>query len=389
MYRILLPLLLFVACNHGSVQGVRPVELRGVWLTNVDSDVLKSRQSIAEAMQFLADNHFNLVCPVVWNKAATQYRSGVMARLFDFPIDTVYGARDPLAELIEEAHKRDIAVIAWFEYGFAASHKKIVGHILQKKPEWTARDSQGKPLIKNGFEWMNAYHPEVQQFMLDLITEVVTNYDVDGIQGDDRLPAQPSSGGYSEYTRQLYKAAHQNNEPPRDIMDADWLRWRADHLNEFAARVYQSVKEIDPALIVSWAPSIYPWSYEQYLQDWPAWVHAGNADLIVPQHYRYSIAEYKNTLDSQRPEILGLAETGVPVYPGILMNVQGYVIPEEFLLASIGYNREKGVNGEIFFFYEGLRMNNDRLARALKDTYYSQPADLPFKPRYKNREVVK
>ena len=30
---------------------------------------------------------------------------------------------------------------------------------------------------------MNAFHPEVQEFMTNLILEVVENYDVDGIQG--------------------------------------------------------------------------------------------------------------------------------------------------------------------------------------------------------------
>ena len=33
-------------------------ELRGVWITNVDSDVLFSRQSIVDAMDYLADRGF-------------------------------------------------------------------------------------------------------------------------------------------------------------------------------------------------------------------------------------------------------------------------------------------------------------------------------------------
>ena len=46
-------------------------ELRGVWITNVDSDVLFSRQSIVDAMDYLADQGFNVVFPVVWNKGYT------------------------------------------------------------------------------------------------------------------------------------------------------------------------------------------------------------------------------------------------------------------------------------------------------------------------------
>ena len=52
---------------------------------------------------------------------------------------------------------------------------------------------------------MNAIHPEVQDFILNLIEEVLINYEVAGIQGDDRLPAMPSEGGYSTYTKDLYK----------------------------------------------------------------------------------------------------------------------------------------------------------------------------------------
>ena len=56
-------------------------------------------------------------------------------------------------------------------------------------------------MTKNKFQWMNAFHPEVQDFMLDLISEILFSYPtIDGIQGDDRLPALPSTAGYDEYT---------------------------------------------------------------------------------------------------------------------------------------------------------------------------------------------
>jgi len=32
--------------------------------------------------------------------------------------------------------------------------------------------------------------------MIDLFKEVITTYNVDGVQGDDRLPALPSIAGY-------------------------------------------------------------------------------------------------------------------------------------------------------------------------------------------------
>jgi len=103
-----------------SPAGGRSVELRGVWLTNVDSRVLDSRAAIAEAMEFLAAHHFNIVFPVVWNKAATTYPSRVVREAIGVEIDPRYRGRDPLAEVVEEAHRRRIAVVPWFEFGFAA-----------------------------------------------------------------------------------------------------------------------------------------------------------------------------------------------------------------------------------------------------------------------------
>ena len=49
--------------------------------------------------------------------------------------------------------------------------------------------------------WWNALHPGPQELLLKLISEVVEKYDIDGIQGDDRLPAMPSEGGYDEFSK--------------------------------------------------------------------------------------------------------------------------------------------------------------------------------------------
>jgi uncharacterized lipoprotein YddW (UPF0748 family) len=355
-----------------------PGEIRGVWLTNVDSEVLNSRESIAEAMQFLADHHFNLVYPVVWNKALTIHPSDVLEGVTGSRQDPLYEGRDPLQELIEEAAKHDIAVMPWFEFGFATSYELGGGPILEARPEWAARDAEGNLLTKNGFEWMNPYHPEVQDFMVALVTEVVERYDVAGVQGDDRLPANPSEGGYSDFTRALY-LEETGREVPEDSRDPEWLRWRAGRLNAFAQLLYRSVKDADPDALVSWSPSVYPWSYEEYLQDWPAWIRGDYADLVHPQVYRYDLDAYVATLDAMAPDSIGLtAPQYERVTPGVLMNVGDYVIQPDYLLGALAANRERGFPGEVFFFYEGLRKNDDALADTLLATFYAEPAPLPF-----------
>ena len=342
----------------------QPTAVRGVWLTNVASDVLTSREKIAEAVTLLDTLGFNTIFVVTWNKAATMYRSQVMDSLFNQPIDPVYGERDPLQEIIEEAHALDIKVFAWFEFGFSSGFKSNGGLIPDKFPQWASRDQQGNIAEKNGFEWMNALHPEVQEFMTALVLELVENYEVDGIQGDDRLPAMPSNAGYSDFTKNLYADEHGGNYPPEYAKDYEWIQWRAQKLSEYGKALYAKVKAADPNCIVSMAPSIYPWSEENYLQDWPVWVNQGFVDLIIPQLYRYDIESYKKLLQEITHWQID-QKNFHKFYPGVLLQVNDYNPDPEFLRQMINANREYGIHGEVFFFYEGVK----KFPELFKDIY--------------------
>ncbi|NEP07125.1 MAG: family 10 glycosylhydrolase [Okeania sp. SIO2G4] len=343
--------------------------LRGIWLTNVDSKVLHSRDNIAEAMDFLAETGFNVVFPVVWNKAFTLYPSQLMQTIFGREIDPQYKGRDPLAEVIIEARRVGMKIIPWFEYGFVSSYKQNGGLLLAKKPEWAARDCRGNLLVKNGFEWMNALDEQVQNFLIDLVLEVVKNYDIDGIQGDDRMPAFPSEGGYDAKTVERYRQQF-SCHPPQNHKHHKWLQWRADILTNFLTRLHREVKAIKPELLVSMAPSFYKWSLNEYLQDYPTWINQGIVDLIHPQLYRRDFASYKS-LVQQLVKQQFICNHLSKVFPGILIKVGSYRISVDYLLEAIAYNRSVGINGEVLFFYEGLRENNDALAKALRMIPYS------------------
>ena len=324
----------------------------GTWITSVASTALDSRENIKKAVEVCADYGINHIFVVVWNKGRTHYPSKVMKELIGIEIAEQYVGRDPLQEMIEEAHAKGIKVHAWFEYGFAASNNQKGGLILEKKPEWAAKDCVGKLLTKNGFEWMNAFHPEVQDFMLSLVLEVVNGYEVDGVQGDDRLPALPSTGGYDEYTRNLYKQEHAGMEPPKDYKNADWVNWRADRLTDFLGRLYTAVKAVKPEVMVTTAPSIHPWAKDEYLQDWPAWLENGYTDMVIPQHYRYDIDAYRSVLLQQLSYLSG--KNRRKFYPGVLIQNGSYNPSLEYLTQMVETNRANGVEGECFWFYEGI-----------------------------------
>lgn len=340
--------------------------VRGVWLTNVDSEVLNSKQNIIEAVNLLDELGFNTIFVVTWNKAMTSYPSKIMKELTGIEIDTLFTGRDPLKELIEEAHKRNMKVIAWFEFGFSSSYELNGGPIIERKPEWAAKDVNGNLVKKNGFEWMNGFHPDVQDFLLSLIMEVVANYDIDGIQGDDRLPALPSEAGYDEYTVSLFKSQHDGKEPPAYHKDFYWIQWRADLLTDFMRRIYETVKDYDENIIISMAPSIYPWSKEEYLQDWPAWMRKGYVELICPQIYRYDFKNYKNALNQIIEDQIDKNDLD-KFYPGVLLKVGDYYPSQEFLKQMIEENRNNNINGEVFFFYEGIKKYPDFFKEIYKD----------------------
>ncbi len=352
-------------------------EMRGVWITNVDSDVLFSDSRIAEAMNYLESVGINVVFPVVWNKGYTLYPSQIMNERFGVPIWQLVSGRDPLKKLVIEAHRNGIEVIPWFEFGFATSYSLNGGHILAKYPDWALKNLAGQLVVKNGFDWMSGINPDVQNFMTSLVLEVVDTYDVDGVQGDDRLPAMPVEGGYEEYTKNLYITEHNGQAPPTNYGNSDWMRWRADKLNAYYKSLRDSVKLRGEYLIFSSGPSPYPWGYQNYLQDTKTWVTDGIVDNFIPQLYRQDITSYTYEVQNALNQIP--IEKRDIMFAGVLAKSGSYVITPELLLSSIAANRNKGVKGETFFFYEALRLNNNRLGDTLKSSVYNEKALLPFR----------
>ncbi len=368
-----------------NVLAQSPAEFRAVKITNVDSDVLFSDQGITKAMNYLASIGANVILPVVWNSHGTTgdytlYPSRVMTRYFGQAMYPLFAQeRDPLRRLIIEAHRNGMEVMPWFEMGFSTSYSQNGGHILAAYPDWALRDSQQRLVVKNGFDWMSAINPQVQEFMLALVTEILDQYDVDGLEFSDRIPALPVEGGYDSVTTHIYRAEHNGANPPQNYRDPAWMRWRANQLNTFYRQVRDSIKARSEHLIVSSSPSVYPWSYEEYLQDSKTWFDQGIVDHLIPQLYRYNYNDYlyelNKSLSYVAPDKRGY------FYAGMLLYLKGdhYLISPDFFLKSIQANRERQVNGEAFFFYEGLRQNNNRLGDTLRATYYSQPALLPHR----------
>jgi uncharacterized lipoprotein YddW (UPF0748 family) len=348
---IFFALFLFTVMQAQQTQTEQPV--RGTWITNVGSKALFSKKNIRKAVKLCKQKGINNIFVVVWNNGVTLYPSEVTQQYINIKQDAVFKGFDPLATIVKESHRQGLKVHAWFEFGFSYAYKNNNSLWFQKYPHWAGKNNKGELLQKNGFFWWNALHPEVQAFMKKLVLEVVEKYAVDGIQGDDRMPAMPAEGGYDEYTKELYKKETGMNVPD-DCREAKWLQWKADKISNFGKTLYSEVKEKKAGCLVSWSPSIYPWSKEQYLQNWPDWLNGGYADFIMPQLYRYDINAYEKILKELDMQVT--PEQRKKIFPGILTSLaNGYKVKREMLQQMIALNRKYGFNGECLFYFETLK----------------------------------
>lgn len=340
-----------------------PTELRGVWLTNVDSEVLFSRPTLNNALRRLKRLNFNTVYPTVWNWGYTLYPSAVAERAIGQRVDPHPGLqkRDMLAQAISQGHRLGLAVIPWFEFGFMAPADS---ELALRHPDWLTRRRDGTQVVMEGIYprvWLNPFHPEVQQFILDLVAELASNYAIDGLQLDDHF-GLPAELGYDPYTIQLYQQEHQGKRPPDDSTDAEWTRWRADRISRVMAQVFHTVKARKPDCLIALSPNSRDYSYRAFLQDWGTWERQGYIEELIVQIYREDLSSFE--LELTRAEI-EMARDHIPVAIGILSGLKDLPIATEQIRQQVAAVRRRALSGVSFFFYETL---NDRDS-ALSDMF--------------------
>lgn len=327
-------------------------ELRGVWLTNIDSNVLFERDRLKSALQNLQQLNFNVVYPTVWNWGWTLYPSKVAQTVIGRSLDPEPGlqGRDMLKEAVNVGHQQNLKVIPWFEFGFMAPADS---QLAKRHPQWLTSRRDGSKIWKEGTHdrvWLNPFRPEVQQFIQDLIVEMVRNYDIDGIQFDDHF-GLPSELGYDAYTVALYKKEHGGKAPPANSKDPEWLRWRANKITNYMKRVFTAIKAANKNCIVSIAPNPQRFSYEFFLADWEKWERMGLVEDLVIQVYRDDPNVFISEL--QYPEVKA-AKSHIPVSIGIMTGLKAKHVPMTRIAQQVQQVRDRNFAGVSFFFYESL-----------------------------------
>ncbi|MEA5464313.1 glycoside hydrolase family 10 protein [Leptothoe sp. PORK10 BA2] len=341
-------------------------EIRGAWLTNIDSQVLFSRPNLESGLQRLASLNFNTVYPTVWNWGYTLYPSAVAQRTFGYQqglypdldntgerneaLEAAQGDRDMLQELISLAHPLGLRVIPWFEFGFMAPADSA---LARSHPEWLTQKADGSTVTPEGSHgrvWLNPFHPEVQQFMLDMVSELAANYPIDGFQVDDHF-GLPVVYGYDPYTVSLYRQEHRGQAPPQDIYDAAWTRWRADKITAVMERTFAAVKARQPRAVLSVSPNPHEFAYKYFLQDWDTWVNRGYVEELIVQLYRSDLGRFVWEMNRSPAQA---ARRHIPTAVGVLSGLRGRPVPMARIQEQVRAIRDRSYAGVSFFFYESL-----------------------------------
>jgi uncharacterized lipoprotein YddW (UPF0748 family) len=324
-------------------------EIRGVWLTSNDFTMFSDRKQLGEALQQLKQLNFNTIYPVVWNSGYVMYPSEVAKEAGIQPF--VYRGsegQDIVADIIAQGHQNNLLVMPWFEFGFMAPPTSELATI---HPDWLTqeRDGDATSVTAAGeVAWLNPFHPEVQKFLTDLVLEAVSNYDLDGIQFDDHT-SLPKTFGYDRYTLNLYRQ-EMKKDAPTDPTDPDWVRWRANKISTFMARLSKSVKQRKPNVIFSVSPNYHEFAYKQQLQDWLGWVRQGFVDELIVQVYREDLTDFISQIS--RPEIAEVQNkisTGIAILSGL----RNSNVPMSRVYSQAITAQERGL-GISFFYYKSL-----------------------------------
>ncbi|OOQ60460.1 glycoside hydrolase family 10 protein [Mucilaginibacter pedocola] len=287
---------------------------------------------------------------------------------------------DPLEFAIDEAHKRNMELHAWFNPYRATFDGKFnllsADHITRTKPEWF--------FIYEGIKLFNPGIPEVREYIVQVVLDVVKNYDVDGIHMDDYFYPYPVRGQVINDADAFaeYGAGFSN------VKD-----WRRDNVDKLIHMLADSIHKYKPTMKFGISPfgiwankSQHPdgsnthggSSYIENFADTRKWMKEGWIDYISPQIY-WQIGNRAAAFDTlldwwsnntyNRHLYVGLAP-----YRFYEARSPAFKNPSEIPNQLRLMRDNPRVQGGIYFRSQTLVANANHLADTLKQDFYQFPA---------------
>lgn len=347
-----------------SDRPIAQTEIRAIWLDRGSIVQAGSREGLASIFDRLQAAGINTVFFETVNAGYTIYPSQVAPA--QNPLTEHW---DPLAAAVELAHERDMELHAWV-WTFAAGNQRhnallnqpasYPGPLITAHPTWANYDNRGS-MIPIGQEkpFLDPANPEVRRYLLQLFEEIVTQYDVDGLQLDYiRYPFQDPSAertyGYGTAARQQFEQL--TGVDPTDISPSDrdlweqWTTFRTEQVNSFVAETDELLHRLDPNLILSTA--VFAISEHERIhkiqQHWEVWAERGDVDMIVTMSYALDTNRLQQLVE---PWLTDASLNATLVVPSIrLLNLS-----ESATLDQIQALRDLPSGGFSMFAAENLR----------------------------------
>ena len=359
--------------NYPQDRPLAQSEVRGMWLDRGTIVKAKSEADLAKVFDRMAIAGINTVFFETLNSSYTIYPSKVAPQ--QNPLTKGW---DPLKAAVKLAHERDMELHAWV-WTFAAVNQRhntilnlprnYLGPVLSRHRDWAITDQEGSRFhYTSGKVFLDPANPEVRRYLSSLISEIATDYDVDGIHLDYiRYPFQSPTGkmtyGYGIAAREQFK--QQTGYDPMQLnpyhpLWSKWTEFRIEQVDSFVAEVSQNLKQLRPELTLSTA--VFPMPKRERLakiqQNWEKWVSKEWIDLLMPMTY----AEDSERLYSLTDPLLDEFDGGKALLlPGIrLLN-----IPDVAALDQMQLLRGMSTQGYALFAAENL---DPPLAAIFNDT---------------------
>jgi uncharacterized lipoprotein YddW (UPF0748 family) len=253
--------------------------------------------------------------------------------------------------------------------------------VISARPDWANYDNRGRWIPPGQTKpFLDPANPEVRSYLLRLFDEIVSRYDVDGLQLDYiRYPFQDPSAnrtyGYGMAARQQF---HQlTGIDPATISPNNrdlWQRWtefRTHQIDTFVTDASKLLHQRRPNLILSVA--VFPLPEHERIQKlqqhWEVWALQGTVDLVVPMTYALDTNQFQRLA---QPWLSQARPTSALILPGIrLLN-----LPEVVAIDQIQALRDSPAGGYSLFAAENL---SDRLQTIFSRTQgaVQKPAKVP------------
>ena len=356
-------------CNslRFSLYESAPVENRAVWYRCNE----KSDEDVTATCELMRQMNVNAVYLETWY-------DGRFIGYSDNPLIqhcSLNGDYDVLEGFCRIGHQYGIEVHCWVENFFIGS----TGKLVEATKEYHLLDDKGKdyqPTMYGPFVFLDPLDERSRKLVLDLYREIITKYDVDGINLDYiRFPGTAEDGGdfgYNEDIMAAFKAETGIETDPHYLKKgtADWLKWsrfREAIINDWVRVVYEMINETRQGVSISCAVgSNYPNTRTDICQDFVNWVDNGYIDEV------FSMSYFSN-LESPAKAIKTFTKytKGKCFYT---IGLSAFESSPDYILVGQVDMGISGGNGSNLFSWGSLIKHEQNYFDALKESIWSLPA---------------